>query len=150
MERRIDRIYQYVCDHANVTTNDVSEALQIQRTNASKDLNLLIKNGTLRKTDGRPVRYFAQAQKSGLAQVTNEAFSTVQKERPEKRILTQKQGDVFTRIIGSSGSMRNAVEQAKAAILYPPRGLNCLITGPTGSGKTFLPMRCSNLHSRNR
>ena len=25
----------------------------------------------------------------------------------------------------------------KAAILYPPRGLNCLITGPTGSGKTY-------------
>lgn len=29
------------------------------------------------------------------------------------------------------------MEQAKAAILYPPRGLNCLITGPTGSGKTY-------------
>ena len=33
--------------------------------------------------------------------------------------------------------MKNAVEQAKAAILYPPKGLNCLITGPTGSGKTY-------------
>ncbi len=33
--------------------------------------------------------------------------------------------------------MKNSVEQAKAAILYPPRGLNCLITGPTGSGKTY-------------
>lgn len=137
MERRIDRIYQYVCEHANVTTNEVADALQIQRTNASKDLNLLVKDGTLCKSDGRPVRYFAPAQKSGLAQVTNEVLSSVQEERPEKRILTQKQGDVFTRIIGSSGSMRNAVEQAKAAILYPPRGLNCLITGPTGSGKTF-------------
>ncbi|MGX7183069.1 sigma-54-dependent transcriptional regulator [Enterococcus pallens] len=137
MERRIDRIYQYVCDHANVTTNEVADALQIQRTNASKDLNLLVKDGTLCKSDGRPVRYFAPAQKSELAQVTTEAASAVQKERPEKRILKQQQGDVFTRIIGSSGSMRNAVEQAKAAILYPPRGLNCLITGPTGSGKTF-------------
>ncbi len=33
--------------------------------------------------------------------------------------------------------MKNSVEKAKAAILYPPRGLNCLITGPTGSGKTY-------------
>src|SRR5699024_6357387 len=56
---------------------------------------------------------------------------------PEKKILKQNSNNVFTQIIGSTGSMRNAVEQAKAAILYPPRGLNCLITGPTGSGKTF-------------
>lgn len=33
--------------------------------------------------------------------------------------------------------MKTPVEQAKAAILYPPKGLNCLITGPTGSGKTY-------------
>ncbi|MDZ7834911.1 MAG: sigma 54-interacting transcriptional regulator [Alkalibacterium sp.] len=33
--------------------------------------------------------------------------------------------------------MKNAVEQAKAAVLYPPKGLNTLITGPTGSGKSF-------------
>ncbi|SPX95052.1 Transcription regulator [Lactiplantibacillus plantarum subsp. plantarum] len=29
------------------------------------------------------------------------------------------------------------MEQAKAAILYPPRGLNTLIIVPTGSGKTY-------------
>lgn len=45
--------------------------------------------------------------------------------------------DIFAKIIGANGSMKNSVEQAKAAILYPPRGLNCLITGPTGSGKTY-------------
>ncbi len=33
--------------------------------------------------------------------------------------------------------MKNAVDQAKAAVLYPPKGLNTLITGPTGSGKSF-------------
>ena len=44
---------------------------------------------------------------------------------------------IFSKIIGSAGSMKTPVEQAKAAILYPPKGLNCLITGPTGSGKTY-------------
>lgn len=39
-------------------------------------------------------------------------------------------------MIGGNGSMKVPIEQAKAAILYPPRGLNCLITGATGSGKT--------------
>lgn len=45
--------------------------------------------------------------------------------------------DVFASMIGSHESLSNQVEQAKAAILYPPRGLNTLIIGPTGSGKTY-------------
>ena len=31
----------------------------------------------------------------------------------------------------------NAGGTSQSAILYPPKGLNCLITGPTGSGKTY-------------
>lgn len=44
--------------------------------------------------------------------------------------------------------MKNSVEQAKAAILYPPRGLNCLITGPTGSGKTYFAHAMYHLQKR--
>lgn len=134
MERRIERIYQFVSEHANVTTKEVADALGIQRTNASKDLNLLVKEGDLYKSEGRPVRYFVNAE---ALVVPVAAAPRKSASRPEKKILDNKKGDVFTQIIGSTGSMRNAVEQAKAAILYPPRGLNCLITGPTGSGKTF-------------
>lgn len=28
--------------------------------------------------------------------------------------------------------MNSAIEQAKASILYPPKGINCLILGETG------------------
>ncbi|MEL5941088.1 sigma 54-interacting transcriptional regulator, partial [Tetragenococcus halophilus] len=55
-----------------------------------------------------------------------------------------------------NGSMKNAGEQAKAAILYPPRGLNCLITGPTGSGKTYFAhamfqfAKANNVIARNK
>ncbi|MFQ7235159.1 MAG: sigma-54-dependent transcriptional regulator, partial [Enterococcus hulanensis] len=138
MERRIDRIYRFVSENANVTTKDVADSLDIQRTNASKDLNLLVKEGQLSKSEGRPVRYFVSTQ-SVEASFDGEVpqAQKVAMEPPEKKILNQNTGNVFTQIIGSTGSMRNAVEQAKAAILYPPRGLNCLITGPTGSGKTF-------------
>lgn len=139
MERRIDRIYRFVLENANVTTNDVAASLDIQRTNASKDLNLLVKEGQLNKSEGRPVRYFVSSQSAGRAVLIEEANpkKTHTTEPPEKKMLQHNAGNVFTQIIGSTGSMRNAVEQAKAAILYPPRGLNCLITGPTGSGKTF-------------
>lgn len=140
MERRIDRVFEYVRKvggRQGLTTNEVAEALDIQRTNASKDLNLLVKEGTLAKTNSRPVRYFENqhATVNTSSQVKNERPTAAI--QPEKKILSTNKGDVFSRIIGSTGSMRNAVEQAKAAILYPPKGLNCLITGPTGSGKTF-------------
>ncbi|MDT2613197.1 sigma-54-dependent transcriptional regulator [Enterococcus dongliensis] len=138
MERRIDRIYRFVLGNANVTTKDVADSLDIQRTNASKDLNLLVKEGRLSKSEGRPVRYFVSSQSLNTSFDTNTApVKSTSVVSPEKKILKQNSNNVFTQIIGSTGSMRNAVEQAKAAILYPPRGLNCLITGPTGSGKTF-------------
>lgn len=34
-------------------------------------------------------------------------------------------------------SLKDSVEQAKAAILYPPKGMNCLILGATGVGKSM-------------
>ncbi|MDI3481275.1 MAG: hypothetical protein PWQ97_930 [Tepidanaerobacteraceae bacterium] len=44
----------------------------------------------------------------------------------------------FERIIGYDGSLKPQIQQAKAAILYPPHGLHTLILGPTGVGKSNL------------
>ena len=152
MTKRIERVYQFVASNdqfqTGLTTNDVAEGLMLQRTNVSKDLNKLVRAERLIKIDGRPVRY-AVSEKAEL-----QMDSSTQKPYPKKEhVKSYKEnpsarqknngsqeflrGDIFSRIIGSNGSMKNAVEQAKAAILYPPKGLNCLITGPTGSGKTY-------------
>lgn len=152
MTKRIERIYAFIKELAltdpdsrqmGLTTNDVAAKLAIQRSNASKDLNLLVRQGRLAKIDGRPVRYcYADKvepiiaefpKKEHVASYLEESPPAVSAVRP----VTITDEDIFTRIIGANGSMKNSVEQAKAAILYPPRGLNCLITGPTGSGKTF-------------
>lgn len=148
MAKRIDRIYMYVKEKTahltkaeydqGVTTQEIAEVLGIQRTNSSKDLNQLVREGKLIKTDGRPVRYIYQTLVTHVKPVTKHVVSY--KETPvseEKNILQIDTKDIFAKIIGANGSMKNSVEQAKAAILYPPRGLNCLITGPTGSGKTY-------------
>ncbi len=34
----------------------------------------------------------------------------------------EESNDPFETLIGNKGSLRNAVEQAKSAILYPPKG----------------------------
>lgn len=46
--------------------------------------------------------------------------------------------DPFQHIIGYDGSLAPQVELAKAAVLYPPKGLHTLIVGPSGTGKNEL------------
>ncbi len=44
----------------------------------------------------------------------------------------------FKKLIGYKGSIRNKIDLAKAAILYPPNGLHTLIYGGSGVGKSEL------------
>ncbi|MDL2220689.1 sigma 54-interacting transcriptional regulator [Eubacteriales bacterium OttesenSCG-928-N14] len=124
---RIDKIRQYVLQcaangyngRAGVAADDVALALNIHREDASRDLNELVKRGSLQKTDGkRPVLFFTatgQQMQEGKGQ-----------DRP------------FSRIIGSDGSLRLQVQAAKSAAAYPPHGLHLFIVGDTGVGKTLL------------
>ncbi|WP_172839053.1 sigma 54-interacting transcriptional regulator [Thermanaeromonas toyohensis] len=50
----------------------------------------------------------------------------------------------FTHFIGYEGSLKPAIEKAKAAILYPPHGLHTLLIGPTGVGKSELALAMYN------
>ena len=49
-----------------------------------------------------------------------------------------KEQDSFSKIIGADLSLKTQIQQAKAAVLYPPNGLHTLIIGETGVGKSFL------------
>lgn len=58
--------------------------------------------------------------------------------QPEGSSGKKANGDPFTEIIGWNQSLSIKVEQAKAAVLYPPNGLHTLIVGATGVGKSQL------------
>ncbi|QUL98961.1 MAG: sigma 54-interacting transcriptional regulator [Candidatus Fermentithermobacillus carboniphilus] len=56
---------------------------------------------------------------------------------------TKTQADihrVFLTLVGAEGSLKPVIQLAQAAVMYPPHGLNTLILGPTGVGKTELAM----------
>lgn len=56
----------------------------------------------------------------------------------QQKIKTNDDIDAFANMIGWNMSLRVKVEQAKAAVLYPPNGLHTLIVGATGVGKSQL------------
>ena len=101
-----------------VTAKDIATELSLDRSNVSRYLNELNKESQITKIPGRPVLYQAISHKEDN-QVEN---------------FDQK---AFSRLIGYDASLKEMVQQAKAAILYPPNGLHTIIFGQTGTGKSL-------------
>lgn len=124
-----------------IDASEIEEKLGIVRNNASTLLNNLCKQGEFIKIHGRPVRFVP---KSILENITSSKIIKKQYDiRELKDIMLSKASpceknsiDQFGLLIGSDSSLRNQIDQAKAAILYPPNGLHTLILGASGVGKT--------------
>lgn len=117
--KRIDLVHNSVktLDKSNgVTTLEISDFLGLQRSNVSRDLNKLVDEGILYKNNSRPVRYFLNN--------TNNLNFTAKSSMDNLAYLYP--------------SLIPAIKLAKTAILYPPNGMNCLIMGETGVGKSML------------
>lgn len=97
----------------NVSAIDISEYLKISRQNSSHYLTRLYEDGLVTKTSGKPVYWM-----------------------PLKK--ENEPSYFFSSIIGYNGSLSKEIHQCVAAVIYPPKGLNLLITGETGVGKSFL------------
>ncbi|SIO26171.1 Transcriptional regulatory protein LevR, contains PRD, AAA+ and EIIA domains [Carnobacterium alterfunditum] len=111
-----------VLDHLNtlgkaVTAKEIAAALSLDRTNISRYLNELHKENQIKKIPGRPVLYQAISLQEGKQEGNDEK--------------------AFSRLIGYEASLKEMVQQAKAAILYPPNGLHTIIFGQTGTGKSL-------------
>ena len=101
-----------------VYTDEISQRLKLQRSNVSLILNDLYKEGVLLKIKHKPVLY-----------VLNEG----RREYSDADVHKTSLDNIF----GSDRSLKKCVQQAKAAILYPPNGLHTIIVGPSGAGKTM-------------
>lgn len=101
-----------------IYTDEISKKLNIQRSNVSLILNDLYKEGILLKIKHKPVLY-----------TLNEGRRVHISSDIDKTSLDS--------IFGSDRTLKKCVQQAKAAVLYPPRGLHTIIVGPSGAGKTM-------------
>lgn len=114
-----------------ITAKEVAETLGIMRHNASADLNELVREGLVLKSSGRPVQFWAVDNVRSLSL----SHGTSHQSTADSQSLS------FKDMIGAKGSLRTALEQAQAAMLYPPSGLPTLITGSTGTGKSYLAQK---------
>jgi transcriptional regulatory protein LevR/transcriptional regulator with AAA-type ATPase domain len=146
--KRIDEILEYIAkgtkklsveallDGDGITATEIADHHNMLRNNVSKELNSLLRADLIIKIKGRPVKFLHK-------QIIEEIFRVQLKEKQiqvnsiNEILLPGEQVDPFHALIGFMGSMRNQVEQGKAAILYPPKGLHTLIVGQTGVGKTM-------------
>ncbi|MGH4051418.1 MAG: sigma-54-dependent transcriptional regulator [Clostridium sp.] len=107
------------------STDEIASLLNMERTNVAREFGKLIKEGLIYKSKGRPVLYYLKNINSDLI---------VTKDEDE---IQNKMFSVFDTMIGNDLSLKNVISIAKAAIVYPPRGLHTLIIGETGVGKSF-------------
>ena len=125
---------------SGVTAADVERQFQIYRSNASALLNQLVKKGQLVKIDSRPVYFLpVEVLRARLGNSLQESYT------PEEflsalapdRAAEGREESPFSALIGHDGSLARQIDQAKAAILYPPKGLHTLLIGESGTGKTL-------------
>ena len=108
----LQKIIQLDCSEG-IDTKTLASLVNMSRANLSHELNDLCKEGKLCKSNGRPVLFYLADNKKETA---------------------KSQLDILAE---NNISLKSAIEQAKAAILYPPKGMNCLILGGTGVGKSM-------------
>lgn len=156
--KRIDKVYNYINENtAKLTLKDlkgkvgfsaseISEELDILRNNVSMELNVLLKQNKIIKIKGRPVLYLDRVIIEDIIgynlddnQVELDDIKEIVKSNnnKDKRTNSPSSNDPFDLLIGVNSGLKNQIEQAKAAMLYPPNGLHTLIVGQTGVGKTL-------------
>ncbi len=156
---RIDNIFEYLYEFHQqhpitvhnlngCTVKDICTASNYARTAVSEDLSKLTSTHQVIKVKSRPVLFFARSilekafsfspRKDEYASLT-ELEGEIHQEMEKKEQLKQEfRSNPFSKVIGYDGSLADSIKKLKAAVLYPPKGLNIMLTGESGVGKTLL------------
>ncbi|RHW51181.1 transcription antiterminator BglG [Bombilactobacillus bombi] len=97
-----------------VTSEYLAEVMDLSRQNVNHYLVQLEREKRVQKINGHPNYWYAI-----------------------KNINTPINSKLHE-IIGANGSLKSIIQKCTAAIKYPPQGLNILLTGNSGVGKSFL------------
>ncbi|EJP3136438.1 sigma-54-dependent transcriptional regulator [Salmonella enterica] len=120
------------------TARYLAQRFNMQRNTASHYLNQLVAQGVLCKINTRPVYFLhKQAFSQQFFTLSRNEYASVaellahgeQESAPD---------DHFSLLIGHNESLKRPIEQLKTALFYPDGGLPLLMTGESGTGKSYL------------
>lgn len=158
--KRIERVYQALLDewrqtsckeieqkHGS-TTQEIATKLKLSRANTSTELNRLVRQAKVIKIKDFPIRYLPvevvrkEFNLKNLNYYEINSFADLPLTHnlagtQKAKIIDTKLQNPLENMIGYRGILRQAVIQAKAALMYPPHGLHMMLLGPTGVGKTY-------------
>ncbi len=129
-------------DEIGCDATTLSNQLFIERSNVSRTLNRLCRNGLLTKIQGRPTLYF---DKAAVAYYFPEVFLpdilplnvTLLRYLEENHAFNIRTGHIFANFFGTleQEALFNLTEEAKAALYYPSESLSLLLYGQEHTGK---------------
>ncbi|WP_196605007.1 sigma 54-interacting transcriptional regulator [Pectinatus haikarae] len=126
-------------DNPGIQAGEIQKHFGILRNNASSILNSICKDGGLVKINSRPVTFLPHevtcrmCEKYGIEEKNMYTLAELQEKISDRQMEME---DPFMRLLGCNSSLLYQIRQAKAAIVYPPRGLHTLLLGESGVGKT--------------
>ncbi|MGL5648468.1 MAG: sigma 54-interacting transcriptional regulator [Clostridium sp.] len=123
--KRIDQVLEGLIklsgeERRGISAIELSKAMNLDRATISRYLNDLFKDNKVTKIEGRPVLY-----------------KEMQVEKDEEEVSVDLERNCLDSLVGADESLQVPIQQAKAAIFYPPNGLHTLILGETGVGKSM-------------
>ena len=118
-----------------IEASEISAETGIDRSNVSRELNKLVHEGYAVKISGRPARFLDKNNYLKQTECISTQKNTIIDLKSEINPISLDNQE-FQFFIGESGSLKAQINLGKAAMIYPPRGLHTIITGPTGTGKT--------------
>lgn len=118
---------------ADFSASSISEKINLNRSTTSSYLNQGMKEGILVKIKRYPVSFLHAGALAELG-----IIAKVSEYETWEELFTLEKNNALENVIGSRGSLRESIDQVKTAVLYPNNGLPILLSGSSGSGKTFL------------
>ncbi|OPJ60397.1 sigma 54-interacting transcriptional regulator [Clostridium oryzae] len=119
------------------TAQHISKVFNVKRNTISHYINKMIEDNEVIKVNTRPVYFFhKKAFEEKFFKVSKNIFSSLDELFYNDEELEDRK-EIFDKLIGSKGSLKQAVEQIKTSIFYPTNGLPIMLSGPTGVGKSY-------------
>lgn len=136
----LEKIKELMLENKNISTVYLTQMLNDMGFDVSRFLVAKIKDGILDEEKTEETDKAMEIEIDEKIQ-TDDSFTSssedVEKNRGYlDRILRSRFGSY--ELVGEKGSIKNSVKLMRAAFSYPPMGLNTIIVGETGTGKSRL------------